>query len=91
MAKNKNKVQEQGVERTLVIEPKLSETKVEVTDAMDKAQELLQIAVNEVMEDVLPLGELLNLAKRKLRRTSVITEKENEALDKLHVEVEVRY
>ena len=64
---------------------------MEVTDAMDKAQELLQIAVNEVMEDVLPLGELLNLAKRKVRRTSVITEKENEALDKLHVEVEVRY
>ena len=91
MAKNKNKVQEQGVEHTLVIEPKLSETKVEVTYAMDKAQELLQIAVNEVMEDALPLGELLNLAKRKVRRTSVITEKENEALDKLHVEVEVRY
>ena len=84
-------MQEQGVERTLVIEPELSETKVEVTDAMDKAQELLQIAVNEVMEDALPLGELLNLAKRKVRRTSVITEKENEALDKLHVEVEVRY
>lgn len=91
MAKNKNKVQEQSVEHTLVIEPKLSETKVEVTDAMDKAQELLQIAVNEVMEAVLPLGELLNLAKRKVRHTSVITEKENEALDKLHVEVEVRY
>lgn len=103
MAKNKKKVQEQDVEHIVIVEPlKIQNVpvNVEVVDAtskqvstedIDKAKELVQVAVNEVIEAVLPLGELLNIAKRKVRRTSVLTEEENEALDKLHVEVEVKY
>lgn len=103
MAKNKKKVQEQDVEHIVIVEPlKIQNVPVNVevvddtskqvsTEDMDKAKELVQVAVNEVIEAVLPLGELLNIAKRKVRRTSVLTEEENEALDKLHVEVEVKY
>lgn len=103
MAKNKKKVQEQDVEHIVIVEPlKIQNVPMNVevvddtskqvsTEDMDKSKELVQVAVNEVIEAVLPLGELLNIAKRKVRRTSVLTEEENEALDKLHVEVEVKY
>lgn len=103
MAKNKKKsVVEQEVEHIVIAEPfnqryvpletVVDDTQKEVCTAdMDKARELLQVAVYEVMEGVLPLGELLNIAKRKVRHTSVLTEEENEALDKLHVEVDVKY
>lgn len=107
MAKNKKKVaptKDQDVEHIVIVEPFNQRfvtlenhivdddtSKQVYTEDMDKAKELLQVAVNEVMEGVLPLGELLNIAKRKVRRTSVLTEEENEALDKLHVEVEVKY
>lgn len=107
MAKNKKKVQEQeqGVEHILVIEPKLGETKVEpeavfnqpvvekmeVTTAMDKAQDLMNTAVNEVLDGIISKKELLAIAIRKVRATSVLSEEEDDALSKLHIEVKVWY
>lgn len=107
MAKNKKKVQEQeqGVEHILVIEPKLGETKVEpeavfnqpvvekmeVTTAMDKAQDLMNTAVNDVLDGIISKKELLAIAIRKVRATSVLSEEEDDALSKLHIEVKVWY
>lgn len=107
MAKNKKKVQEQeqGVEHILVIEPKLGETKVEpeavfnqpavekmeVTNAMGKAQELMNTAVNDVLDGIISKKELLAIAIRKVRATSVLSEEEDDALSKLHIEVKVWY
>lgn len=72
-------------------QPTYTEEKREVTPAMDKAQDLLQVAVNEVIEGVMPLGEILTIAKRKVRMTSVLSEEEDNELDKLHIEVDVKY
>ena len=107
MAKNKKKVQEQeqGVEHILIIEPKLGETKVEpeavfnqpvvekmeVTNAMNKAQDLMNTAVNEVLDGIISKKELLAIAIRKVRATSVLSEEEDDALSKLHIEVKVWY
>lgn len=73
------------------LKAKEDDVKKEVTTAMDKVQDLLQVAVNEVIEGVMPLGEILTIAKRKVRMTSVLSEEEDNELDKLHIEVDVKY
>lgn len=97
MAKNKKKVQEQTTEHIVIVEPKNEnnvapvEEVVEVKEVsskdIEKAQELLQVAVNEVVEGIIPLGELLKIALRKVRATSVLTKEEDKALNTLHIEV----
>ncbi len=104
--KKKVQEQEQGVEHILVIEPKLGETKVEpeavfnqkdedakaeATPATDKAQELMNNAVNEVLDGIISKKDLLTIAIRKVRATSVLTEEEDDALSKLHIEVRAFY
>lgn len=103
MAKNKKKaVQEK--EHILIIEPKSGNDNIvnpeevfkkdagekqEVTDAMNKAQELMNNAVNEVLDGIISKKELLSIAIRKVRATSVLSVEEDDALGKLHIEVKV--
>lgn len=82
------------------ITPTLGETKVnpnkvfgdvkqEVTPAMQKAQELMEDAVNEVLDGIISKKELLSIAIRKVRATSVLSEEEDDALGQLNIEVKV--
>ena len=88
MAKNKKKVQEQeqGVEHI-----KDEDAKAEATPATDKAQDLMNTAVNEVLDGIISKKELLAIAMRKVRATSVLSEEEDDALSKLHIEVRAFY
>lgn len=63
--------------------------KKEITDAMSKAQELMDNAVNEVLDGIISKKELLNIAIRKVRATSVLSVEEDDALGKMHIEVKV--
>lgn len=51
---------------------------------------LLQNAVNEVLDGVISKKELKAIALRKVRRLSVLTEEEDNQLDKLEVFVIVK-
>lgn len=70
-------------------QPTSTEEKKEVTDAMSKAQELMDNAVNEVLDGIISKKELLNIAIRKVRATSVLSVEEDDALGKMHIEVKV--
>ena len=81
-----------------VIKPTLDEDNIvkpkevfeeEITDAMSKAQELMNNAVNEVLDGIISKKELLNIAIRKVRATSVLSVEEDDALGKMHIEVKV--
>ena len=101
MAKNKKKVQAPvAVESTTPVATEQEvkqEVKVEAqevttcSDSMAKARELLNNAVNEVLDGIVTKQELLSIALRKVRATSVLTEEENDALNRLEVEINVIY
>ena len=99
MSKKNKKVVEQELVTTLKPEPSevvvpaktVFVMKREVTPAMAKAQELMNTAVREVLYGIISDEELLNIARRKVRQTSVLTEEENEALEEVHIEVKVWY
>lgn len=72
-------------------QPTYTGEKKDTTDAMDKAKDLMNTAVNEVLDGIISKKELLALAMRKVRATSVLSEEEDDALSKLHIEVKVWY
>lgn len=99
MAKNKKKVQAPVNVVPATTEQEVKEVVTEVnepvlctcSDSMAKARELLNNAVKEVLDGIVTRQELLSIALRKVRATSVLTEEENEALDKLEIDVNVIY
>lgn len=102
MSKKNKKAVEQTIEQVTTITPTEESVVVPAesvpvmskeisTHAKAKAQELLNTAVKDVLAGIISSEALLSIARRKVRQTSVLSEEENEALEKLHIEVKVLY